>query len=239
MIRCAICDDQKEISQRIGEITDRLFKENHLVSEVRMYTDSQELYFDIYEDIYFDIVFLDIEMPNYDGMQIAKMLKEKQPECLIIFLTAYNKYAIDAFELGIFRYIPKDEVEIRFEKYLMEALKQIRSIDEQGYIIYKKGNIERIPYKNIRYITKNGKYTSICCTDNHEAKVRKPINTVVKELNSPNFVVIDRGCAVNICYISKLVDCDVYLKSGERLPISRSNVKSLRELIIQYWGEIY
>lgn len=239
MIRCAVCDDEKVIVKQITELLESLLKERCLVSEVREYTNSRELYFDIYDDVFFDIVFLDIEMPDLNGFEIAKILKEKQPECLVIFLTSFRQYAIDAFELEIFRYIPKDELDKRFRKYLMEAVDLICGLDEKSYIIEKKGRAERIPYKNIRYLKKCGKYTSICCTDNVEAKVRKPINVVVDELASPEFVVIDRGCVVNICYISKLHNNDVYLKNGERLPISRSNIKNIHQLMIQYWGGLF
>ena len=239
MIRCAVCDDESVIVKQITGILEDLLKEKGLVAEVREYTNSRELYYDVYDDVYFDIVFLDIEMPDLNGFDIAKLLKEKQPECLVIFLTAFRQYAIDAFELEIFRYIPKDEVDMRFRKYLTEAVELICELDEKSYIIELKGRLEKIPYKNIRYLKKSGKYTSIHCTDNVEIKVRKPINIVVEELDSPEFVIIDRGCAVNICYISKLSNKDVFLKNGERLPISRSNIKNIHSLVVQYWGGLY
>ena len=239
MIQVAICDDERPVSEFILKSTELLFKDSHLLYDIKMYTDSKELFYDIYDGVRFDIALLDIEMPNYDGMHIARLLKEKQPECLIIFLTAHPQYAIDAFELEIFRYIPKNELETRFEKYLNEAVSQISKLDEQSYIIEKKGYIEKIPYKNIRYLKKDGKYTALCCTDNHEARVRKPINIVFDELNSSKFVTIDRGCIVNVYYISKMFNNDVYLKNGERLPVSRSNLKNVKDFLAQYWGGIY
>ena len=239
MIQVAICDDERPVSEYILKSTESIFRDSHLLYNIKMYTDSKELYYDIHDGIRFDIVLLDIEMPDYDGMHIAKSLKEKQPECLIIFLTAHPQYAIDAIELEIFRYILKDDLETRFEKYIREAINQIRKLDEQSYLIAKKGYIEKIPYKNIRYIKKDGKYTALCCTNNQEAKIRKPINTVYEELNSSDFVIIDRGCIVNVYYISKMLNNDIYLKNGERLPVSRSNLKNVKDFLAQYWGGIY
>jgi DNA-binding LytR/AlgR family response regulator len=178
-------------------------------------------------------------MPEHSGLEIAKLLKEKQPECLVIFLTSFKEYAVDAFELEIFRYIPKDQLELRFEKYFMEAVNLIRELDEKAYIVEGINSAEKLPFKSIRYLKKQGKYTSIVCTDNRETKVRKPINVVIEELNSPDFVVIDRGCAVNVCYISRLCDQEIHLKNGERLAVSRSNLKTIRHILVQYWGEIY
>ncbi len=237
MIRCAICDDDGVYVEQMRGISEGLLAGERMVYEFRCYTDPVELYYDIGDGIVFDIVILDIEMPRLNGIEIAKMLKEKQPECLVIFLTVHKEYAIDAFELEVFRFIPKDEVGLRFEKYFMDAVKLVQALDERSYVVEKKGSIEKIPYKSIRYLKKHGKYTLMCCTDGRETKVRKPINIVIEELDSPDFIFVDRGCAVNICYISRLHNCDIYLKSGERLSVSRSNIKMLQDTIAQYWGE--
>lgn len=239
VIRYAICDDEPALVEHISDVSENLLKDGHLVYELKKYSNSHELYLDIYDGVRFDIVLLDIEMPEHSGLEIAKLLKEKQPECLVIFLTSFKEYAVDAFELEIFRYIPKDQLELRFGKYFMEAVNLIRELDEKAYIVEGINSAEKLPFKSIRYLKKQGKYTSIVCTDNRETKVRKPINVVIEELNSPDFVVIDRGCAVNICYISRLCDNEVHLKNGERLAVSRSNLKTVRRILIQYWGEIY
>ncbi len=235
MIRCAICDDEQHVLDNVKLLTESYFKKESINSDIRLYTDARQLLFDISDKISFDIAVLDIEMPYHNGLEIARKIKEHSPSCLIIFLTSYVKYAIDAFELEIFRYIPKAEIELRFLKYISEAVNIVKALDDQSYIVYKNFDIEKIQYKSIRYLRKNGKYTILYCTDNRETKIRKPINVVKKELNSEEFVTIDRGCIVNISYISKLLDYDVYLIDGERLPVSRSNIKRVRKIITCYW----
>lgn len=236
MIRCAICDDNQQIIAHIEKLTSTFFTENHAPSQIKIYSDARQFVFDICENAFFDIAILDIEMPHYSGMELAKKLKEKQPECLIVFLTSHIEYAIDAFELDVFRYIPKTELESRLSKCISDAVKQINIQDTQSYIIIKNGILEKIPYKFIRYIRKSGKYTSLYCINNQETKVRKPISDVKNELNSREFITIDRGCIVNITQISKLAESDIYLNNGERLPVSRSNIKEIRRIIADYWG---
>ena len=154
MIRCAICDDDGVFVEQMKEISEGLLAEERTVYELRCYTDPMELYYDIGDGIVFDIVILDIEMPRLNGIEIAKTLKEKQPECLVMFLTVHMEYAIDAFELEIFRFIPKDEIALRYKKYLRGAVGLVRELDEASYIVEKKGSIEKIPYKNINYLIK-------------------------------------------------------------------------------------
>ncbi len=235
MIRCAICDDEQQVLDNVKFLTESFLKKESIMSDVKLYPDPRQLFFDISDNIRFDIAVLDIEMPYCNGLEIARKIKENNPSCLIIFLTSYVKYAIDAFELEIFRYIPKAEIELRFLKYLSEAVNIIKVQDNQSYIVCKSFDLEKIQYKCIRYLRKNGKYTILYCTDNRETKIRKPINVIKNELNSEEFVTIDRGCIVNISYISKLLDYDVYLKDGERLPVSRSNIKQVRKIITSYW----
>ena len=147
VIRYAICDDEPALVEHISDVSESLLKDDHLVYELKKYSNSHEFYLDIHDGVRFDIVLLDIEMPEHSGLEIAKLLKEKQPECLVIFLTSFKEYAVDAFELEIFRYIPKDQLELRFGKYFMEAVNLIRELDEKAYIVEGINSAEKLPFK--------------------------------------------------------------------------------------------
>lgn len=81
--------------------------ETKIVADIRTYRSSDFLLYDIQENNYFDLLLLDIEMPKINGMQIAKDVKKLCPETLVIFITSHSEYAIDSFELSVFRYIEK------------------------------------------------------------------------------------------------------------------------------------
>jgi len=97
--------------------------------------------------------------------------------------------------------------------------------------------IERLPYRQMLYIRKDGKYSVICCVDKREIRVRKSLNDVYSELDDQEFIFIDRGYIVNIALISRISDHEVICKNELRLPISRSKLKETKSRITQYWGE--
>ena len=89
--------------------------------------------------------------------------------------------------------------------------------------------------KDIFYIQRDGKNASIISSVGI-AKVRKSLQQVFDELNTPEFIFVDRGCIVNIIQIMKISDGMVVLKNGEQLPISRSHLQEVKQKINQFWG---
>ena len=174
-------------------------------------------------------------MPGISGMEIPQQLKGFLPNVRIIFVTSHTEYAIDAFELSIFRYVPKNNLEVKLAAAVTDAAKLIELEAGQEYTIQTASRMEKIPYKDIFYIQRDGKNASIISSVGI-AKVRKSLQQVFDELNTPEFIFVDRGCIVNIIYIMKISDGMVVLKNGEQLPISRSHLQEVKQKINQFWG---
>ena len=88
-------------------------------------------------------------MPNIDGMDLAAYIRKYLSEVLIIFITSHLKYAIDAFELSIFRYIPKNSIDSRLPHALKDAINMINIQADMYYTIQMPTRIEKIPYQKI------------------------------------------------------------------------------------------
>ena len=177
----------------------------------------------------------DIEMPYIDGMDLAAYIKRYLPEVLIIFITSYLKYAIDAFELSIFRYIPKNSLNVRLPHALRDAINMITLQADQYYTIEMPSRIEKIPYNKILYIQREGKNSVITLTDNSITKVRKSLTQVFKEFKSEDFIYVDRGDIVNLAHIMRIKDSIVELKNGIRLPASHSKLKQIKAKLSDFW----
>lgn len=178
----------------------------------------------------------DIEMPVYDGIYIAKEVKKHFPDCLIIFLTSHLKYAVTSYELQIFRYTPKSDINEKLYSYIKDAIVLFGIQRGSVYTVTKNDISERIPYKQIVYIKKDGKNSVLCCTNNREIKLRKSLREIRKEFDAGEFLTVDRGYIVNIIQIAHIDNSQVYCVTGEKLPISRSNLKAVKLRIIDYWG---
>ena len=216
MIRIAICDDEERAVASTEKIVKTCLQAQGIGCEITTYTQSRNLLYDITDDgFFYDLILLDIEMPGISGMEIPQQVKGFLPNARIIFVTSHTEYAIDAFELSIFRYVPKNNLETKLTAAITDAAKLIELEAGQEYTIQTANHMEKIPYKDIFYIQRDGKFD---------------------ELNAPEFIFIDRGYIVNIVQIMKVSDSIAILKNGDQLPISRSHLQEVKRQINQFWG---
>ena len=196
-----------------------------------------------------DLIFLDIQMPKLTGFELLEVIDEK-PE--VIFTTAFDQYAIRAFELNAVDYLLKPYSKERFDDALAKAFsrigkeseehdnieKLVKTVSEaEGYltrIVFRKGaGIKIIPLNSVSYLAAEDDYVMIYYA---EGKALKPKTMKYYEEHLPPslFIRVHRSYMVNVEHISKLepYSKDNYvavLKSGEKIPVSRSGYKMLRE----------
>jgi len=237
LIRIAICDDEKEAVTLHEEMVKESLKSCGIGYEITTYTHSSNLFSDITDDgFFYDLILLDIEMPGITGMELSEKIKPSLPNVKIIFITSHMEYAIDAFELSIFRYVPKSDLASRLKSAVADAAKLIELETGREYLIQAAGRMEKIPYKDIFYIQRDGGKNSVICSSMGMSKVRKSLQQVYGELDAPEFLFIDRGSIVNIIQVMKVADGMVFLKNGETLPISRSHLQAVKQQINRFWG---
>lgn len=236
VVKIAICDDDEAAVALHEKIVKTSLQAQGIGYEITTYIQSRNLLYDITDDgFFYDLILLDIEMPGISGMEIPQQIKGFLPNVRIIFVTSHAEYAIDAFELSIFRYVPKNNLEVKLTAAVIDAAKLIELEAGQEYTIQTASRMEKIPYKDIFYIQRDGKNASIVSSTGI-SKVRKSLQQVFDELNAPEFIFVDRGCIVNIVQIMRVSDGEAVLKNGERLSISRSHLQEVKQKINQFWG---
>ena len=174
-------------------------------------------------------------MPGTDGMEMAEKIRPYLPDVKIIFITSHIEYAIDAYELSVFRYVPKNDLDRRLPAAILDAVKLLELEADRVYTIRTNSRLERIPYKSIYYIERDGKNAAIV-TAAGVSKVRRTLAQIHEELDAEEFIYIDRGCIVNLIHIAQVKGNTAVLKDGSVLPVSRSHLQSVKEEINRYWG---
>lgn len=188
-----------------------------------------------------DIVFLDINIPQLTGLEVARVIQGKTS---IVFLTAYNQHALDAFELGAVDYLVKPLQRGRLlttiERLQAKVVKSATDIPDSvwdkvaptksetkhlKWIQASVGNLLRlITIDEIHFFQSEAKYTRVV-TAQHEALIRKPIKELIDDLNPEDFVQISRGAIVNLRRIESIYREDGHMEvrlkdRSERLSVS-------------------
>ncbi len=237
MINIAICDDENTFIENNKMILDKALNELHVTAQITTYQNSANLLADITDDNkQFDLILLDIEMPKHNGMDIARKIKPFLPNSKIIFITSHMEFVLDAFELTIFRYVPKHDTENRLYKAICDALKIAVIENDKFYQISIGKSVKKILLKEIYYIKRDGK-NAVFILDNTEEKIRKPLKNIFEEISLPEFIFIDRGVIANLIHIMKIYNGYACFRNGEKIAISRSHINEVKSHLNKYWGE--
>jgi len=190
-----------------------------------------------------DLVFLDIQMPLMTGFEVIRAVGvENMPA--VVFVTAYDKYALEAFEVEAVDYLMKPFDQDRFKRSFDRAAERIRLEREQKESYQKildqmrkrEGFLQRIMVKQgprffyvktdeIMYISAEQKYIELH-TEKKTFLIRETMNCIEESLDPANFVRIHRSALLNVEYMQEIQpwfhgDCTVILKTGEKLTLSR------------------
>lgn len=185
-----------------------------------------------------DIVFLDVQMPECDGFDVLELLGGDQPP-VIVFVTAYDDYALRAFEAGALDYLLKPFTDARFQRALERAKQQLAYHREgrprvcEPLIVRSAGQVAFVNVADIDWIEAANYYSCLHVgSDTHV--LRRSLAILERELQSGPFCRIHRSTIVNVDRIRALELMDdgeyaVVLKTGARLRLSRGFRKSLQQ----------
>lgn len=192
-----------------------------------------------------DIVFLDIQMPKLSGLELLELLDEVP---YIIFTTAYDDYAVKAFDLNAVDYLLKPFSKDRFYKALskvstdksLQGIKDLKKHIIENAVLDKivvkfNSNIHVIPLEEVIYIESEDDYVMIHTINGKHLK-HQTMKFYEKGLDSNKFIRIHRSYIVNISKINKIEKFgkdtyQVVLKNGSALKVSRSRYQDLKFLL--------
>lgn len=198
-----------------------------------------------------DIVLLDIGMPGINGMEAAEKLAQQTHPPLLIFITAYDEYALEAFENEAVDYVLKPVQKDRLDKALRRAklLYQIPLPNQTEHQVRTHisttlhGSLTLIPVSRIYYFHAEQKYTAIRWTQG-EALIDEALKKLEQEF-AGQFLRIHRGTLVAVSYIEALHKkrdghCYLSIKDiHENLEVSRRHFGTVKRIMQDYRGQVH
>lgn len=231
-MRIAIIDDNQDLCEIAKAI---LLASVEKEASVTCFTSPQEFMFCLDDNIMYDIYFLDIEMPQITGIELAQYIRQRQEDAWIVFLTSHAEMALAGYELNIRakHFIVKSQMERKLPE-LMKYFKEQMTKKIPYYTIKSNVRFIRINCEEIRYIRKVKKDIEIV-TDKERYYERNTINQILEEMHLPEIIMIERGILVNIRHICKVDGNIVVMDTGEHLVIGRYRIKTVKQKVKEYW----
>ena len=215
-IKIAICDDEATDRENIERMCRTYFEDREVSAEmpdIHVFSSGKEI--TALEEEY-DILFLDIEMPEQDGISIKEYFESKQKQTRIVFTTSHQERVLEAFGRNVVSFLPKPLCGKKFQNVMEKTLTDIcgpsLEIEDGGVTLV-------IPVRQIRYIEAQDKYT-LAVTETGEHLMRRTMKFWENSLLSQDFVRIHKSYLVNLEYFEKKGD-EVLLDKGKTVKISR------------------
>ena len=221
MIRIAICDDEAPTRAYLAS----LIRAQDCLCEVVEYASAGDCLADRRE---IDLLFLDIELnaAGLDGMALARQIREgnSAAQPVVIFVTGYERYVFDAFDVGAFQYLLKPVDEEKFAQVFARAVEQIEAGRVQPQLshmltLQSAGTSRTVRLDSIYYIESSNHKVVLRLKDGEFSCYAK-IRDLEAELGD-QFCRVHKGYLVNLAYVEGYSKTELTLTSGEKLLISK------------------
>ncbi len=233
MIKIGICDDDWKSAEAIQKYLELLGKKYQYKLELEVYASGEELICGYEEGNRFDLIYLDIEMKGIDGIETARWIREQHYHMILIYVSSYDTYLKQLFEVEPFRFLQKPVSLEAFEEVFLKAVQRIE--EQKGeYFRFQSGrNMINLLCREILYIESAGRKV-IVHTVNHTYEYYDKLDHVEEQLSAFRFVRIHKAYLVNMDNIEAFQYERLSLKDGTILNISEKNRPRIRSIFWNY-----
>lgn len=238
-MRIAVCDDNREILLILKPMLNTLFGQYMTDFEIICFISGKAL-LEAHNRKNFDVVFLDIDMPDVTGFDVAKAIRDEFSKCYIVFITSHSELVYDSFDFQPFDFIRKNSSDSMI-KSLNNVVKKLMFHSKQNETFAFEDEFSRshiVPIRNIIYLESEKHYINFYVSGQDTPfRMRATIKDCETKFDKYDFVKIHKSYIVNLRYVD-LIDKnkdEIWLKSiNKKLPLSRNLKKEVNNKHILY-----
>ena len=233
-MRIASCEDEKVVLDFESSLVTQWAAGAGCPLQLDTYISAEQFLFESEDKAPYDVLIFDIQMKNMNGMELAKKLRARGSDAVIIFITGVPDYAIEGYEVGAVRYILKP-VKEEVLKGLLDSVWADRQKKTEDYFVLGQGSdLEKISFDKIIYIEARGHYVFLKGLD-FEREWKAGFTETAAAFEGKGFFCLRRGLLVNLSHVSKITRTECMLDNGEFLPVARGVYKDLNEAFIEFF----
>ena len=230
-----VCDDDTAWMIRFKAQLFAAFSEKGVIPEIVCYTDPKELIKK--EDVQADVYFLDIELPQIDGIDLAVFLRKRQ-EAEFVFVSAYENYVLDTLKVKPIAFVRKEQMAQDLEKAIENLLSELAEKKRTILVMEGKKPVT-LTIQEIMYFSSSKDYVEVHFLDGSYRVIRQKLATIEEEVRGFHFLRIHNRYIINLRQLKGVVSLgrkkQVELSDGDRLPVSKSYNGELEDRLFQWF----
>lgn len=227
-MRIGICDDEKFFIKTIEDALIKILDKYDIPFNIQTFLNGYDL---IEKQKNFDLIFLDITMPNIDGLSVAEKIREINDDLIIVFITSHEDKVFEAFKVKTFRYLVKPVDQEKLEEAIIGAHKEYCDDNVQVFIKDVCHNIRKINMDDIVYVETHNR-NLLVHTLNHSFEAALRMKEIEHMLGESNFYRIHTSYIVNLKHVIAYNHNTVSMINGHDVMISRLKIKDFKNKLL-------
>ncbi len=234
MIRIAICDDEKHMSDHIRSMVSDFFRKKNQEISLHMFSSGEEL---LSYNGHINILFLDIQMKGMDGMETARKLRADQFQGFLVFITVLKEMVFQSFEVQAYDYLVKPVDKKQFEKTMERLYASMQNASEDSLLV-QKGYEGRIVQKDeIVFCEIIDRKIYLNLASGEVVDYYERIEKLETKLDN-RFYRCHRSYLINLKHLKGYKNGTAYMDNGKEIPVSRLRSKEFSGVVLQYMKNI-
>jgi len=235
MIRAAICDDEVNILSHLHKRISEEFRDRGDKCSLDKFT-SGEKFLETHREQPYDVVFLDIDMPQTSGFEVAEQVNtlNTSDDTLIVFVTSHDELVYSSFKFQPFRFIRKAYLEQELPEIITAVMGEItkRTAEKKFTLRAKNGDVV-IDLRSLEYIEIYGHWLLVHVKDGEPLECYGSLSDLEKELERYDFVRTHKSYLVNCACIYSIEKNQVILDDKTAIPLSRYKSETVRNKFVK------
>lgn len=230
-MRIAICDDEEVFNMQTVELINSMLAKPTECDIITCLSGEELL--EKYNAERFNIIFLDIEMGGMNGMDTAREIRKTDENVIIVFLTSYQEFAPDGYEVNAYRYLIKNQPAYIYEKQFKSIFDEY-SQKHKCFMINDRNDKICIHLKDICFFEVMNKNVTVHTAIKSYEYIGKLSNIEEQLQNDDSFIKTHKSYIVNVAQIDTIRNFDILMKNSENALMSRNLKKSVVDKYISY-----
>lgn len=233
-IKFAVCDDEPQMVREVeGLLADYLKERREISYSIRPFDSGRSL---LESGGGFDVIFLDIQMEPPDGMETARILRQRGDRSLLVFITVLKECVFDAFSVEAWDYLLKPLDSVQFRRTMDRAVKFLERRTAKSLLIQRGTVCEVLPLAEIVYCEVQGRKIYLHKRDGTVTGYYEKLESLECQIGG-HFFKCHRSYLVNLDYVRGCQGGQVLLSQGEAIPVSRLREQDLTRALLRYMKE--